>query len=433
MNSKELYNVFLDSAGVITDSRIDAPGKIFFALRGNSFDGNCFVDDALSNGCSFAVIDNKDHAVSGKTILVSNVLDSLQMLARHHRQQFDIPVFAITGSNGKTTTKELIKTVMSSRFETLATSGNLNNHIGVPLTLLELNSSHQFAVIEMGANHQGEIASLCEIAMPTHGLITNIGTAHLEGFGSKEGVLRAKGELFVYLKKKGGKAFFNYDRNELRNLVLELDLDYISYGSGADRFVSGILLDSHDRLELVISVNEHNEYFVLKTNLPGAYNFENVLAAVCSGIWFGISSRQIKKAIEEYYPVNNRSQIFETSQNRLLLDAYNANPDSMRAAIQSFSSMPGDNKSVILGDMLELGEYADDEHKKVIEILKAHDFREVILVGCVFFNIPSPKEYLHLENSDKLIEWLTHNPLRNRFILLKGSRGVKLEMCISVL
>ena len=433
MSVNKLYDLFLESTGVTTDSRIVAPGNIFFALGGENYDGHAFAQQALRDGCSLAVIDKSDFAVPGKTILVDNVLASLQQLACHHRQRFGIPVVAVTGSNGKTTTKELMREVLSSAYNTLATPGNLNNHIGVPLTLLLLKEFHEIAVIEMGANHEGEIDLLCRIARPTHGLITNAGLAHLEGFGSPEGVLRAKGELFVYLKKTGGKIFLNHDRPNLRDLAGELDADCVSFGSGEGHFVSGTLPGSRDRLEMEVRVQKPGQVFNLETQLAGDYNFENVLAAVCTGIWFGISPVEIKKAVEGYMPGNNRSQILKTSCNKLLLDAYNANPDSMKAAILDFSAMPGKNKSVILGDMLELGDYSAEEHNKIIELLQVKGFRQVLLVGDMFCNTSAPAGYVRFRNVDKLINWLDSNPLSERFILLKGSRGIQLEKCITKL
>ncbi len=433
MSVKQLYDLFLESTGVITDSRIAAPGNVFFALNGENYDGHIFTEQALRDGCRLAVIDNSDFAVPGKTILVDNVLASLQQLACHHRQQFEIPVVAVTGSNGKTTTKELMREVLSSGYNTLATRGNLNNHIGVPLTLLELKGFHQIAIIEMGANHAGEIDLLCRIACPTHGLITNAGLAHLEGFGSPEGVLKAKGELFEYLKRTGGKVFLNHDRPNLRDLARELDVDSVVFGSGEGHFVSGTLPGSQDRLKMEVRVQKPGQVFNLETQLAGDYNFENVLAAVCTGIWFGLSPFEIKKAVEKYVPGNNRSQILETSCNKLLLDAYNANPDSMKAAILNFSAIPGQNKSVILGDMLELGEYAAEEHNKVIELLHSKGFRQVLLVGDMFCNTPAPMDYVLFRNVDELVNWLDVNPLSGHFILLKGSRGIQLEKCITKL
>jgi UDP-N-acetylmuramoyl-tripeptide--D-alanyl-D-alanine ligase len=433
MNTEELYRCFLDSSGVTTDSRNDLSGRIFFALRGDNFDGHLFVEKALNDGCVNAVIDNPGYEIPGKTILVKDVLKSLQQLASYHRQQFAIPVLAITGSNGKTTTKELINLVLSGRFHTLATSGNLNNHIGVPLTLLEINSSHEIAVIEMGANHIGEIAALCEIAMPDHGLITNIGSAHLEGFGSPEGVFKAKSELFRYLKEHGGTVFHNTSQLNLSELVSELKVKSITYGNRENSDISGTLLKSAETLEMVVHIRTTGQEIDLRTRLAGAYNFENILSAVCAGVFFGVPANQIKSSVESYEPGNNRSQIFHTSSNKLLLDAYNANPDSMQAALKNFSLMPGKSKSVILGDMLELGSYSGFEHQKIVDILSTQEYDNVFLIGPLFYDTVSPAGYFRFKEVDELINWLHKKPIKDGFILLKGSRGLKLEKCISAL
>jgi UDP-N-acetylmuramoyl-tripeptide--D-alanyl-D-alanine ligase len=433
MMTEELYRYFINSSGVTTDSRNDSPGRIFFALRGENFDGHLFVEKALEGGCINAVIDNPGFAIAGKTILVEDVLKSLQQLARYHRQQFTIPVLAITGSNGKTTTKELINLVLSGRYQTLATRGNLNNHIGVPLTLLEINSAHEIAVIEMGANHIGEIAALCDIAMPDHGLITNIGSAHLEGFGSPEGVLKGKSELFRYLKEHGGTVFLNNSQSNLRNLVIELEIKSVSFGKDEESDITGTLLNSAEALEMVADIRTTGEKIDLKTRLTGGYNFDNILSAVCAGTFFRVPVSHIKSAIENYQPANNRSQIFHTTSNKLLLDAYNANPDSMQAALKNFSLMPGKNKSVILGDMLELGRYAKYEHQKIVDILSTQEYDNVFLIGPLFYQTVTPTAYLRFLDIDELTAWLQSNPLRDGFVLLKGSRGIKLEKCIGAL
>lgn len=440
MSNRNLYALFLESSGVTTDSRNVKSGNIFFALSGENFDGNQFAGKALEKGCLYAVIDNPDYYLSGKTLLVDNVLTALQELATFHRKNFNIPVVAITGSNGKTTTKELMRDVLSSGYSVLATRGNLNNHIGVPLTLLELNDKHEIAVIEMGANHRGEIDLLCRIAAPTHGLITNAGTAHLEGFGSPEGVLRAKSELFDYLKETGGTIMLNYDQPNLMEVVARLKYKYIAFGSAENQFVYGKLNESSGCLNLSVMINyPEGEYTCtggsvdLNTMITGSYNYENILAAVCTGALFGISAVDIKEAVEKYIPANNRSQILETPNNILLLDAYNANPDSMKAAILHFASMPGDSKSVILGDMLELGGYALNEHQKIVELITPKGFREVLLVGSIFCSVSLPGSFIAFEKTEQLIGWLREKPLRERFILLKGSRGIGLERSISVL
>lgn len=432
MKIEELYRLFLDSSGVTTDSRVEGAGKIFFALRGETFDGHSFIPGALEGGCTMAVVDDPKYAITGKTLVVDNVLTALQELAHHHRKQFDIPVLGITGSNGKTTTKELISDVLNSRYTTLSTQGNLNNHIGVPLTLLGLRHGHDIAVIEMGANHAGEIDALCRIAMPTHGLITNIGSAHLEGFGSLEGVRKAKGELFSYLKLTGGTAFLNSDRPVLTEMAEQLGLQFVSYGSDKGVDVFGELADSDTGLRIRTLFGQGQE-ILINPGFTGSYNFENVMAAVCSGIYFGVSPAEIKAALENYTFDNNRSQILSTNQNKLLLDAYNANPDSMRAALLNFARVKAGFKSVILGDMLELGDYSENEHKKVVEILQGHNYNEVFLVGRIFYNTPCPENFLRFETVDELLVWLKNNRLKDRFILIKGSRGIKLEKCIEVL
>ncbi len=433
MSTEILYKAFLDSSGVTTDSRISSTGKMFFAIRGEKFDGHHFIKQALEKGCATAVIDDDRFAVPGSTIKVNNVLDSLQQLANYHRKKFNFPVLAITGSNGKTTTKELIREVLATGYNVLATRGNLNNHIGVPLTLLELEGSHQAAVIEMGANHIGEIGNLCNITLPDYGIITNIGNAHLEGFGSYQGVRKAKSELYHYLKKTHGKAFLNSLRQNLIELSEEIGFDYVSFGMREDDYIRGKLLDSEEELVLEITHRESGKQFNLKTRMTGTYNFENILAAVCTGYFFGIHPENIKEAIENYVPANLRSQIVHTGNNKLLLDAYNANPDSMKAAIADFFSMPGKNKSLILGDMLELGHYAAEEHKKIISMLDDCDFREVMVVGELFSQIPEAQKFPGFKNVEQLSAWLKENPLSGRFILIKGSRGLQLEKCVPLL
>ncbi len=433
MSIEELHRVFLGSEGVTTDSRGEVKGKLFFALRGERYDGHHYVKSSLDKGCIMAVIDDSSYAVKGMTMLVGDVLSTLQMLATYHRSLFDMPMVAITGSNGKTTTKELMRDVLGSKFVTIATEGNLNNHIGVPLTLLRLRGDHDLAIIEMGANHIGEIDLLCRIARPGHGLITNIGKAHLEGFGSLQGVFTAKGELFRYLRRSGGKAFVNHGQPMLRKLAYDLGLDALYYGTGEGCFVKGKLIDSSEGIEGEIAAGDPPFNFLIRSHLAGSYNFENILAAVCVGTYFGVEPQQVKKAIENYVPSNNRSQLKQTKHNKLLLDAYNANPDSMRSALVNFSSLPGGNRSVILGDMLELGRYAEEEHSKIIRLLMDSGYREVILVGRIFSSIPVPGNFTRFESTDRLIAYLNENPLQDRFILLKGSRGIGLEKCIPFL
>ncbi len=433
MNIKELYGEFLRSEGITTDSRGRVDGKIFFALRGENYDGHRFVGDSLCAGCSLAVIDDGSHAVKGKTMLVDNVLSTLQQLALYHRNMFDIPVVAVTGSNGKTTTKELMRDVLQRKFRTLATTGNLNNHIGVPLTLLELKREHEIAVVEMGANHTGEIDLLCRIARPGHGLITNIGKAHLEGFGSLKGVLMAKSELYRYIKETGGKAFVNDDQAMLRELASELGLHSLHYGRREGCYVQGKMVTAPGGIEAEVTAGDPPFKYKVRSTLSGSYNFENILAALCVGTYFGVSPEEAADAIAGYLPGNNRSQIIKTRSNKLLLDAYNANPDSMMSALVNFRALPGENKSVILGDMLELGRYAEEEHSKIAGMLSDNDYREVILVGRIFAGISAPSGFIRFEDTCGLMEWLRKNPLRGRFILLKGSRGIELERCVPLL
>jgi UDP-N-acetylmuramoyl-tripeptide--D-alanyl-D-alanine ligase len=309
----------------------------------------------------------------------------------------------------------------------------MNNHIGVPLTLLGNDWFSDIAVIEMGANHIGEIDELCRIADPGYGLITNIGSAHLEGFGSLEGVLKAKSELFRYIAENRGRAFLNCNRQSLVDVSNEIGLEYITYGSSNECFVSGKLKDSKENLKVEVNIKHPGETLFLNTRLAGDYNFENILAAACTGIYFGVPSTLVRDAIEEYIPLNNRSQIMQTEKNRLLLDAYNANPDSMQAAIMNFSFMEGEKKAVILGDMLELGEFTDREHQEIIDILKEKGIDEVFLVGEHFCNTKIPENYNSFKDVESLISWLETNRLHGRFILLKGSRGIKLEKCVEAL
>ncbi len=433
MSIKELYGEFLRSEGVTTDSRGRVEGKIFFALRGEKYDGHRFAGDSLGAGCSLAVIDDGSHAVKGKTMLVDDVLSTLQQLALYHRNMFDIPVVAVTGSNGKTTTKELMHDVLGRKFRTLATTGNLNNHIGVPLTLLELKREHEIAVVELGANHIGEIDLLCRIVRPDHGLITNIGKAHLEGFGSLNGVLRAKSELFRYIKETGGMAFVNDDQPVLRELASELELDSLHYGKSEGCYVKGKMVNTPAGVEAEVTAGDPPVEYKVRSSLSGYYNFENILAAVCVGTYFGVPPEEVGHAIADYVPGNNRSQITKTLNNKLLLDAYNANPDSMMFALVNFLALPGKNKSVILGDMLELGSYAEEEHSKILELLSGSAYREIILVGSIFAGIGAPSGFISFKDTDRLMEWLKKNPLRNRFILLKGSRGIELERCVPLL
>jgi UDP-N-acetylmuramoyl-tripeptide--D-alanyl-D-alanine ligase len=432
---EELYTLFLDcDQKICTDTRKVLENSVFFALKGPHFNANELAQEALSLGCRYAIVDEEKYVTGDRIFLVQDVLESLQMLARHHRRQFGIPVLAITGSNGKTTNKELINAVLSGKFKTLATSGNLNNHIGVPLTLLGLRKEHQFAIIEMGANHQGEISALCNIAEPDFGLITNIGQAHLEGFGGLEGVKKGKAELYGFIKIKDGKVFVNGDDDVL--CALSSGNSKITYGSkklydviGKD-FTSG----NHVRFKFTTRYGEKNwdKLPVISTNIIGRYNFINCLAAVCVGVYFDVEAGSIGQAIESYTPAMNRSQLFETGNNTIILDAYNANPDSMKAAIENFAGFSAGKKMLLLGDMFELGAFSELQHQKIITILQQHGFENVILVGSEFYKTSSDN-YRKFITTDACREFLGKEKLKGYTVLIKGSRGMRMESLTEVL
>ncbi len=425
----DIYQVFKAHPWVSTDSRQVKPGSLFFALRGESFNGNEFAGLALQSGAVCAVVDEPKYALNASYILVDDVLSTLQALSQYHRMQFDIPVIAITGTNGKTTTKELICGVLSKRYRTLATQGNLNNHIGVPLTLLNLTPETEIAVIEMGASHPGEIDFLCNIALPGYGLITNIGKAHLEGFGSYEGVIGTKTELYRFIREHGGRIFFNNDDEVLRQH--SEGLKTITYGTPpadvvadhltADPFVT---MDIHLHDGIILSI---------ESRLYGRYNEGNILAAACIGQYFGVPPGKIKSAIEEYQPGNNRSQISKTDHNLLILDAYNANPSSMRAAIETFAASPYPEKIIILGDMLELGIEADTEHRAILSLIGQLSFKEVYLVGPVFTRLNSTRQNICFQDTMLARMWFEYHRIENATVLIKGSRGIRLEKLADVL
>ena len=444
MNIVKLYFVFLQHPIITIDSRDCPAGSIFFALKGEKFDGNDFIKQALRNGAAFAVGDRADLPKDKRIIRVDNVLKSLQDLAYIHRkQQKNIDVIAITGTNGKTTTKELVAAALSTRYPVLFTEGNLNNHIGVPLTLLRLKPEHRFAIIEMGANHPGEIRDLCRIAEPNYGLITNVGKAHLEGFGSFEGVVRAKTELYDYIREKGGTIFVNTDNPILKDR--SENTERIFYGTSREAFVQGRIIDSEDYLELewrnsCYPVFDEEFQFRVKTQLVGNYNFENVLAAVCIAEFFNniealrATARQ-NNAIADYAPANNRSQSLKTERNTLIIDAYNANPSSMQVALDNFLSLKISPKMVIIGEMKELGEYAPEEHRKLVERLKESAIDKVILCGENFSNIGSitPNRMVVFRHTQELLNYLQSEKFSGFHILIKGSRANQLERAIEFL
>ncbi|MEI7500375.1 MAG: UDP-N-acetylmuramoyl-tripeptide--D-alanyl-D-alanine ligase [Bacteroidota bacterium] len=414
---------------VSTDSRQVQPGSLFFALKGESFNGNEFATLALKHGASYAIVDEPKYADNDRFILVKDVLSTLQEMARHHRLQFNIPVIAITGSNGKTTSRELINSVLSKKYRTLATKGNLNNHIGVPLTLLSINAETDLAIIEMGANHPGEIDFLCRIAYPNFGLITNIGKAHLEGFGSFEGVIRTKTELSNFLKDRDGIMFLN-NGDELLKIHVECP-NIFTYGPPpADVALLNVVSDPF--VKMGIGFSDKSLIFI-ESNLYGSYNAGNILSAACIGQQFSISPEEIKTAIEEYHPGNNRSQILKTDHNLLILDAYNANPSSMEAALTMFAETTYIKKMVILGDMLELGNEADHEHRKILGLLDHLKFQQVFLVGNIFTRLNTNRENICFHDTDLARMWLEHHKIENSTILVKGSRGIKLEKLVESL
>jgi len=431
MQIEELYELFIKSSGVCTDTRAITSGCIFFALKGGNFNGNEFAGKALESGASFAVVDEKEVVNGDNFILVDDVLKTLQKLANFHRKTLAIPIVGITGTNGKTTTKELINEVLKRKYITSATQGNLNNHIGVPLTLLSMNKSVEFGIVEMGANHMGEIEELCLIAEPDYGIITNVGKAHLEGFGSFEGVKKTKSELYRFIEKKKGVLFVNIDNSHLKEM-LGVGSTIVKYGSSPDCLVQADSLFPSAFLQFSCNVKE--ERLEIKSNLVGSYNLENALAAICIGSYFGVLNREIVDAIQNYLPTNNRSQLVETEKNKVLFDAYNANPTSMMKALNNFISIPDANKTVILGEMKELGEDSLLEHQNVVSYLKSEYAGDVILVGEGYIhkdiNLSGIK---HFKNVEELITYLIANVIKDNFVLVKGSRSNKLERLKDVL
>ncbi len=430
---EKIYKFFQKSKGVTTDTRKRGDGLLYFALRGANFNGNTFAAQAIKDGCISAVVDDKDVWEEGM-ILVENALTALQDLATYHRLKMGARVLALTGSNGKTTTKELIMQVLSKKYRIIGTSGNYNNHIGVPLTLLTIKEDTEIAIIEMGANHQREIALLCSIAQPDYGMITNIGKAHLAGFGGIEGVKKGKGEMYDYLKASGGSIFVNESNPTLMGMLENIGNETITYATNdnAQAFCSGKLLPTDIFLNVELFNNKpdsnNRESAVIKTRLAGHHNFENLLAAACIGLYFDVDMSDIKNAIEDYVPSNNRSQVLKTTHNTIVLDHYNANPTSMAAAIKNFYSFTRGSKVLILGDMLELDEYSTMEHAKIIDEVRKLDV-QAYFVGSVFSSLIETGENAFY-NSEALRQHLANIPVKNATILLKGSRGIKLEVVL---
>ncbi len=427
MNISELYELFLHNPKITTDSRNCPRGSLFFALKGDKFDGNQYAAKALDSGCSYAVIDNPAYVTGERTILVNDVLATLQQLAHRHRKILGIPVIGITGTNGKTTTKEILAAVLSTKYNLLYTEGNLNNHIGVPLTLLRLNHDHEMAVIEMGASHPGDIKELVNIVQPNYGIITNVGRAHLEGFGSFEGVVKTKGELYDYMRASKGKIFIKKENADLQ--AIAKGIEQITYGESEEAFASGHVVSCNPLL--VFDWKQQGKIHTVETHLIGAYNIDNVLAAVAVGRYFKIPAERISRAIASYEPTNNRSQLKETGHNKLIIDAYNANPSSMKVALENFASMPVCPKAVILGDMKELGPSSDELHTEIVELVKAAKFDKVYLCGDHFAKVG--KEFSPFVETEELITSLREQPLKGYHILIKGSHGMALEKTIEFL
>ena len=421
MEIAELYKCFMECGKVTTDSRNCPEGSMFIALKGETFNGNAFAAQALKQGCRYAVIDESEYAGEG-TILVDNCLQALQQLANYHRRQLKTPVIGITGTNGKTTTKELISTVLSRKFNTLYTEGNFNNHIGVPLTLLRLTKEHEMAVVEMGANHPGEIKTLVHIAEPDYGIITNVGKAHLQGFGSFEGVIRTKGELYDFLRAKGGATIFIQNENPYLNGIAE-GLTCVRYGQTAGLYVSGELMSCSPFLSFRWTAEGVSHE--VNTHLIGSYNLDNMLAAAAIGRYFGVSDDDISSALVSYLPHNNRSQLKETADNKLIVDAYNANPTSMMAALKNFRQVEAPHKMVILGDMKELGEASREEHQKVVDYLKECGFDRVVLVGPEF--AAATHSYQTFQHVDEVLADIRMHKPQGYYILIKGSNSMKLS------
>jgi UDP-N-acetylmuramoyl-tripeptide--D-alanyl-D-alanine ligase len=422
---KDLYQAYLNSTTICTDTRNITSGCIFFALKGENFNGNTYASEALKKGAAYAVIDEAQFHLSNGTILVDDVLTSLQEMARHHRHTLTIPIIGLTGSNGKTTTKELIAAALKTKYNVFATAGNLNNHIGVPLSILSISNKHEIAIIEMGANHLKEIAFLVNIAQPSHGLITNIGRAHLEGFGSPEGIIKGKRELYDFLSNSNGTLFLNQSDDLLVSIAPEVNT--LSYGENA--LVSGVITSDQTLLELCVTVDGKD--IQIKSNLVGGYNLSNILAAFAIAYEFGVAPEQIKSGLENYSPTNNRSQFITTDSNQVIMDAYNANPSSVEAALINFAKREESAKTVILGDMRELGSASKAEHLAIISLIKSLQL-EAYLVGEEFSSIDQ-SDFKSFPNADSVSSFLKTLPLSNYTILVKGSRGIKLETILEFL
>ena len=427
MTIAQLYEIYKKYPSVQTDSRKLKQGDLFFALKGPSFNGNSFAAKALEDGAAYAIIDEASFKVDERYILVEDVLTTLQHLALHHRLQFkNTPFIAITGSNGKTTTKELVHAVLSSQYKTYTTKGNLNNHIGIPLTLLSVGMDAEFAVIEMGANHQKEIAGYCTYTLPTHGIITNCGKAHLEGFGGVEGVRKGKGELYDHLRINGGTAFVMWDFDYLRDMSAGIK-NLITYGTAESDYI-GEVIKSEPFLEIKISKGAHTGH--IQSQLVGDYNLPNLLVAVTVGHHFGVDDKKIKLAIEAYSPSNSRSQLMQVGSNTIILDAYNANPSSMKLAIENFAKQAYDEKLLLLGSMAELGAESEQEHSDILKLISQFKWKEVVLVGEEFRKVNT--SYKQFSNSAEAGEWFKQQDFQKIAALVKGSRSTQMEKVLGL-
>jgi UDP-N-acetylmuramoyl-tripeptide--D-alanyl-D-alanine ligase len=422
----KIYKQFVSGAAICTDTRKISDGCIFFALKGENFNGNTFAKQAIESGAALAVIDEKPNVQDKRFVVVKDVLTTLQELARHHRTTMNIPVIAITGSNGKTTTKELVSRVLSEKYNTLYTSGNLNNHIGVPLTLLNLSHKHECAVIEMGANHRHEIALLCSIALPTHVLITNVGKAHLEGFGGFEGVKKGKGEMFDFARHNKALVFLNDDNTDLREMLGDY-ANTFRYGTNSECDITGSSKIKNTYVQVQWQRKDNPLTYNITSNLTGIYNSENILAAIAVGVFFDVDEDAIRNAIETYFPGNQRSQEIKKGNTTIILDAYNANPTSMEAALKNFHENFKGQRAVFLGDMLELGETSSQEHAKIISLANDYGFDKLVFVGPAFVEAGDPEKNLFFENSTQAMNWALDENFDGYNILIKGSRGIKME------
>jgi UDP-N-acetylmuramoyl-tripeptide--D-alanyl-D-alanine ligase len=420
MQIQNLYSIYLQYPSIQTDTRKIKKGDLFFALKGENFNGNKFAKQALELGAAYAIVDEEIDSQNEKIIKVDDVLINLQALAKYHREQFTIPFIAITGSNGKTTTKELIHAVLSTTYKTYTTEGNLNNHIGIPLTILKIKNDAELAIVEMGANHKKEIEGYCKYTLPTHGLITNCGKAHLEGFGGVEGIKKGKGELFDFIRATNGTAFLMNDYDYLQQMSSGISSIYTYGTSNADVVGNVVQDDTFLKVQITKGINE-----IITTKLVGNYNLPNLLAAVSIGTYFKVDAKKIKEALEAYTPSNSRSQLIKKDTTTIVLDAYNANPSSMKLAVENFAQIEAKNKVLLLGGMMELGEESIKEHIELVNLIKQFNFNDVVLVGGDFKKINHP--FIYFDNSILAKEWLKQKRFTDTYFLIKGSRSMQME------